>query len=42
MPYITKKQLRKILKEEIKKYHDLIVNLGTERMRKKDAVFPEY
>ena len=42
MPYISKKLFRKILKEQLKKYHDLLVNLGTERMRDKDAKFPEY
>lgn len=42
MPYLSKKLFRKIFRQEFKRYHDLIVNLGTERMRKKDAVFPEY
>jgi hypothetical protein len=42
MPYVSKKLFRKTFKEQFKKYYDLLVNLGTERMRRKDATFSDY
>lgn len=42
VPYVSKKLFRKTFKEQFRKYYDLLVNLGTERMRRKDATFSDY
>ena len=42
MPYASKRLFRKTFREQFKKYYDLLVNLGTERMRRKDATLSDY